>query len=46
MTIVMVIFFFDVMAMMLMTMNMIMKKEIPYKRACEGHRVRSGYTVL
>jgi len=22
------------------------KKEIPYKRACEGHRVHSGYTVL
>ena len=22
------------------------KKEIPYKRACEGHRFRKGYTVL
>jgi hypothetical protein len=22
------------------------KKEIPYKRACEGHRVRRGYTIL
>jgi hypothetical protein len=22
------------------------KKEIPYKKACEGHRVRSGYAVL
>ncbi len=22
------------------------KKEIPYKRACEGHRVRGGYTIL
>jgi len=22
------------------------KKEIPYKRACEGHRVRRGYTFL
>ena len=22
------------------------KKEIPYKRACGGHRVHSGYTVL
>jgi hypothetical protein len=24
----------------------IFKKEIPYKRACEGHRVHNGYTVL
>jgi hypothetical protein len=22
------------------------KKEIPYKRAREGHRVRNGYTIL
>ncbi len=22
------------------------KKEIPYKRACGGHRVHNGYTVL
>ena len=22
------------------------KKEIPYKRACEGHRVHGGYTIL
>ena len=22
------------------------KEEIPYKRACEGHRVHSGYTIL
>ena len=22
------------------------KKEIPYTRACEGHRVRGGYTIL
>ncbi len=22
------------------------KKEIPYKRACKGHRVHDGYTVL
>ena len=22
------------------------KKEIPYKRACGGHRVHSGYTIL
>ena len=22
------------------------KKEIPYKKACEGQRVRRGYTVV
>ena len=22
------------------------KREIPHKRACEGHRVHNGYTVL
>ena len=22
------------------------KKEIPYKRACEGHRVHGGYTII